>query len=257
MVPIKFGAQQHRILKYLASVSDWSTRQQMYAAVGTEKGYSKALGAPTGQHHPDSLEARGFVDRQGTRPLRYKITSAGQAELHRLEGVAPTLGVLKAARLDVRTSDLSDAELDTAVELGVVDFPDFVLTGEDDVLRRIRRGQEAVRRRTLDNYGMQCALCDIRDARLLVASHIERWADAVEHRGSLSNAICLCVLHDKLFELGYWALDDELRVLLPKELESLTLRRLLPAGLTFRRPRRHAPDRSRVAQHRRRVMLEG
>ena len=78
------SSQQWRILEFLAQAMDWCTRQDMYSFVGTEKGYSKALGAPNGRHHPNSLETLGLVERSGDKRLRYKITPKGRRviELH-------------------------------------------------------------------------------------------------------------------------------------------------------------------------------
>lgn len=75
------SSQQWRILEFLAQATDWYTRQDMYAFVGTEKGYSKALGAPTGKDHRDSLEARGLVERRDPIPFTYKITAEGRRVL--------------------------------------------------------------------------------------------------------------------------------------------------------------------------------
>ena len=78
------SSQQWRILEFLAQATDWCTRQDMYAFVGTEKGYSKALGAPNGTHHPNSLETLGLVERRGENRLMYKITPDGRrvVQLH-------------------------------------------------------------------------------------------------------------------------------------------------------------------------------
>lgn len=70
-------SMQRRILQFLQEAGDWRSRQDMYAFVGTEKGYSRALGAPTGKHHPQSLEALGLVQRRGEKRFAYKITAAG------------------------------------------------------------------------------------------------------------------------------------------------------------------------------------
>lgn len=82
-----------------------------------------------------------------------------------------------------------------------------------------RIGQKTLRDATLKNYNYQCCFpgCRINDPSFLVASHIQRWADNEETRGDLNNILCLCVLHDKAFEYGYFGLDDTLRVVLSEE----------------------------------------
>ena len=72
--------------------------------------------------------------------------------------------------------------------------------------------------------------CDVDDRRFLVGSHIARWSDNETLRGQLSNGLCLCVFHDKAFELGLFTLDEERRIFLsPKERseESAVMARLM------------------------------
>lgn len=59
-----------------------------------------------------------------------------------------------------------------------------------------------LRKYSLADYDNQCVLCDINDPDLLVASHIIPWAKDETKRGLLNNLICLCIIHDKLFEQG-------------------------------------------------------
>ena len=71
-----------------------------------------------------------------------------------------------------------------------------------------RRGQEKFREMVLNNYYSKCAVCKIDDPNLLQAAHIR----SVRHRktsGDLDNGICLCVLHHKMFDVGYLYFDEE------------------------------------------------
>jgi len=117
------------------------------------------------------------------------------------------LYTLNQVAISAANEDLPDDVLENAVEEGHLVLPD-VETSSDVAVGRVRRGMNALRRRTLSNYGGSCALCDVNDAGLLVASHIARWADHPEARGLLSNTICFCTLHDKLFETGYFAMNE-------------------------------------------------
>lgn len=54
--------------------------------------------------------------------------------------------------------------------------------------------------------------CEIADGRFLVASHITRWSDNVLLRGQIANGLCLCLMHDKAFEVGLYTLDDRFSV---------------------------------------------
>lgn len=125
---------------------------------------------------------------------------------------------------------------------------DSVSTYSELAFVRQRRGQDRIRRLTLFNYNFTCALCDITDPRLLVASHIIPWAAAPQYRGVLANVICLCCFHDALFERGFWSLTDNLSVL-RLQTTSQTVDRLLAAPL-FKAPRDHAPAPAFLLHHR-------
>lgn len=77
-------------------------------------------------------------------------------------------------------------------------------TGSTLIEAAARVGQQAFARNVKTNYGHRCAFpgCSVDDPRFLIGSHIARWADAEHLRGETSNGLCLCVLHDKAFEIG-------------------------------------------------------
>lgn len=81
-----------------------------------------------------------------------------------------------------------------------------------------RRGQEKFSLKVKENYDWHCCFpgCDINDKNFLVGAHIDRWADNVEKRGNISNGLCLCCIHDRAFELGYFSIDDEYKIVLSK-----------------------------------------
>jgi hypothetical protein len=208
------------------------------------------LGAVTRTVSPDTLEARGLVERLDlTPPFKYRITHKGRAEIHSvLESPQP----LVKRRINVESFDLDDRQLEIAIEESALLFPSGVPASDTVAITRQRRGQDALRRLTLRNYGSRCAVCDVEDTRLLRASHIIPWALREETRGELDNVICLCAIHDVLFELGYWTLDAQLKVLrrggrLPK-----TLQLALPSTMTFRPPLAHVPNALYTEYHRQR-----
>lgn len=89
------------------------------------------------------------------------------------------------------------------------------------------------------------------DKALLVASHIVGWAESPEHRGDLSNVVCLCRAHDALFEAGYWSLGGDLKVLKKKNVASKTLRDLLGGMNSLRLPLEFPPAQQFLKRHRR------
>jgi putative restriction endonuclease len=66
----------------------------------------------------------------------------------------------------------------------------------------------------LNNFGHKCCFpnCEISERSFLIGAHIARWTDAVALRGDISNGLCLCLMHDKAFELGLFTLDEMFRI---------------------------------------------
>ncbi|MDO9011177.1 MAG: hypothetical protein Q7U78_05120 [Gallionella sp.] len=151
--------------------------------------------------------------------------------------------------------DLPDDVLENAVEEGLLVLTD-VETSSDVSLLRVRRGMNALRKQTLANYRNSCALCDVNDKGLLVSSHIARWADHPEARGLLSNTICLCTLHDKLFENGYFAMDDSLNLIwkAPQPIRAIEIWRQQCTS-PFKLPHSARPATKFISEHRIRVEL--
>lgn len=93
-----------------------------------------------------------------------------------------------------------------------------------------RVGHQAFARNVKQNYGYRCAFpgCNADEPGFLVGGHIARWADAEALRGETSNGLCLCVLHDKAFEMGAFSLTIQGNVTInPKLLVGSWLHQLI------------------------------
>lgn len=167
------------------------------------------------------------------------------------------VGIYTLNRVPVSAADedLPDDVLENAVEEGLLVLTD-VETSSEVTLLRVRKGMNALRKKTLANYRDSCALCDINDKGLLVSSHIARWADHPEARGLLSNTICLCTLHDKLFENGYFAMDDGLNLIwkVPQTIRAIEIWRQQCTS-QFKLPQGVRPATQFISEHRIRVGL--
>lgn len=165
------------------------------------------------------------------------------------------LYTLNQVAISATNEDLPDDVLENAVEERLLVLSD-VETSSDVAVSRIRRGMSALRRRTISNYRGSCALCDADDAGLLVASHIARWADHPEARGLLSNTICFCTLHDKLFENGYFAMNDRLELIwkTPQTIKVIDIWRQ-QCTVNFKFPQSTKPAPTFINEHRARVGL--
>jgi hypothetical protein len=162
--------------------------------------------------------------------------------------------VLNMKEIEVTAEDLPDDVLDNAVDSGNLRLGDVDASNEVGQAR-LRRGMGALRTATLRNYDCRCALCDIEDQKLLVTSHIARWADRPEARGQLANTICFCSFHDKLFEYGYFGLSNDLSVVIPNPIQSNSIRTWLSSctgGFYIPKLR---PSERYLAEHRNRIGL--
>ena len=149
------------------------------------------------------------------------------------------------------TEDLPEDVIDFAIRKHKATFPD-VITGEVDATRRQRIGQNVLRKLVLENYSFCCALCDVKNTKFLIASHISRWADDIHNRGNMANVICFCRVHDSLFEEGYFSLSDEYQVIAKPNIESSFLSQVTSLAISFRIPHSALPDVNLLRQHRQR-----
>lgn len=164
--------------------------------------------------------------------------------------------VLTDQPVDLAREDLAEDIVENAIVRDALVIPDVSVSVKLGQARQ-RVGQDALRRLTLANYGGQCSLCDTCDPVLLVASHIARWADRPDVRGRLSNTICFCAMHDRLFEHGYFGLQDDLRLIRRIDVSGLAVRTWLEQCTTaFVRPKNYLPMSEFLREHRVRVGLE-
>ena len=82
-----------------------------------------------------------------------------------------------------------------------------------------RTGQAEFAKLIKDLYEQKCCFpsCEIEDPRFIVGAHIARWCDNEALRGDLGNGLCLCVFHDRAFELGLFTLDEKYKICVNRE----------------------------------------
>lgn len=122
-----------------------------------------------------------------------------------------------------------------------------------------RQGQRAFSDNVRDSFDGRCCFpdCEVSDRRFLVGAHIARWTDNAELRGQTGNGLCLCLEHDRAFEIGLFWLEDDLSVTVNVS-SALPLgeigRRLLAAQGQKIRPGRIPPIRDALREHRSRFV---
>jgi len=159
--------------------------------------------------------------------------------------------IFLAENVNIEHEDFPEPAIDAAIKARRLIFDD-VPTGETISRTRQRLGQQRLRYWTLENYQHQCALCDVSNDRLLVASHLARWADFPSGRGDLTNIVCLCRWHDPLLEYGLLSFTDDYRIL-KKPTTSHMLSRLLQETTAYRHPIEMPLASEYLAVHRQRT----
>ncbi len=93
-------------------------------------------------------------------------------------------------------------------------LPDLIDTDETIGRYKYRKGQQFLSKMVREYYGSQCCFpnCEINEDTFLIASHIARWADVKELRGKFKNVLCLCLMHDRAFEEGFFTLTERLTI---------------------------------------------
>lgn len=220
------------------------------------------------RHQTRAVERQAFLTEElatiaaatGTIGLTPEQTLSRNLQELRDEGLVQFLGngsyLLLDSPLDAEAEDLTDEALDFAIRAGRLKLGRVETEIRPAVARR-RKGQDRLRTLALHDYAGQCAVCDVADLGLLIASHILRWADAPEHRGELANVLCLCRFHDALFERGYWSLTDDLRLIKRPPGGGRVVTAVMDAAQHFRPPKSFPPNPEYVRQHRSRWGLIG
>lgn len=85
---------------------------------------------------------------------------------------------------------------------------------------KVRRGQEYFRNAVLNNFGGCCGVSQLAIRDLLIASHILPWGSHAEERLNVRNGLCLSRLHDAAFDRGLVTFDDNLCLVLSKQLKA-------------------------------------
>ncbi|MDE9452619.1 HNH endonuclease [Xenorhabdus bovienii] len=128
----------------------------------------------------------------------------------------------------------------------------FFVEDEKGIAKK-RAKQSVFSNRVKDNYRNCCALCGINIRALLIASHIIPWSKDKRYRLDPSNGISLCVLHDKLFDLGYITFDDDYKMISSQIINidpvlSNVIKKF--EGVQLRKPAMSPPNKEHLKYHR-------
>jgi len=118
----------------------------------------------------------------------------------------------------------------------------------------IRLGQAFFRRAVLSSYEYSCCICGIDIPVLLIGSHIKPWSISDQQRTDPQNGLCLCTLHDKAFDRGLIAINQDLSILISpvishsrSEFTKTAIKNF--GGQKMHLPRRFSPDLECLSWH--------
>ncbi len=192
------------------------------------------------------LADSSLVDRIAT----YLLESNWPPSLH--DDILSRVGLTLSGLTDPATEEVASAAAEES-------------SGGTDSDTSTRRRDPAFRGHVLLAYERRCAVCGW-GGRLdaspvaLDAAHIQWWAN--EGPDAVSNGLCLCVLHHKLFDTGAIGLTDDLDVCVSQHFlrdDEMTETLVLAfSGKPMRAPqdRSYAPNREFVKWHREQVFRE-
>ena len=134
--------------------------------------------------------------------------------------------------------------------------------GPTDALRtvRVRTAQDFFRRAVFASYRATCCITGIDLPELLIASHILPWASFPSpHRINPRNGLCLSRLHDAAFDRGIITFDEEMRLMLSRDLRDNVTNSVLSTafaqfeGRPLTLPEKFLPERAWLGRHREEV----
>lgn len=111
---------------------------------------------------------------------------------------------------------------------------------------KVRVYQDVLKEYVSENYNHKCALCEIDQPELLIASHIIPWRADESKRLELENCILLCVIHDKLFDKGLITINEN-NVIVSNELKQSVQHHV--KDLVFRKPSQNPPEIQYLTLH--------
>jgi putative restriction endonuclease len=127
---------------------------------------------------------------------------------------------------------------------------------------RVRLVQRFFRETVLSSYNFSCAICRLNLPVLLNASHIIPWSVDKMRRADPRNGLSLCVFHDRAFDRGLIAVDEDFRIIISEKVRIVDAPKLHKVGLLeiegkkIRLPDKFRPDPEALSYHRQNIFFE-
>ncbi len=141
-----------------------------------------------------------------------EFTSSWNEMLYQSEVLLAQYQDKKVEEISLNENEIQDIEKDILYGKNGKDIERIVKT---------RVNQSLFRKVVVNNYSNSCTICSLDIQNLLVASHILKWSEKIEHRLNPTNGLCLCNIHDRAFELGYIGINKDYTILVSNELKQV------------------------------------
>ena len=193
---------------------------------------------PFGQYHnrnPEIIKLAGFIGRTPNAVAMKLSNFASFDSYHQSRGIK---GLQNAGQADHDIWDEFSTNWDElAVESEIVyaqlsgdEKPSMItrlpelnsevvtFSGSTETERKVkvRLGQQFFRKVIMTSYSSKCCVCVMPIPELLIASHIIPWRDDETLRVNPHNGLCLCTLHDKGFDRGFFTVGEDYKIVIGK-----------------------------------------
>ena len=193
---------------------------------------------PFGQYHnrnPEIIKLAGFIGRTPNAVAMKLSNFASFDPYHQSRGIK---GLQNAGQADHDIWDEFSTNWDElAVESEIVyaqvaddekpsiitrlpepdsEFMTFSGSTETERNVKVRLGQQFFRKVIMTSYSSKCCVCGMPIPELLIASHIIPWRDDETLRVNPHNGLCLCTLHDKGFDRGFFTVGEDYKIVIGK-----------------------------------------
>lgn len=157
-----------------------------------------------------------------------------------LDGVASVMETLDLKEYAQETSRHAITEMEWETREGI-NVP---------VVTTRRKHQSFFRKTLLAAYGGCCGVTKIAQPELLIASHIKPWAEDEKNRLNPRNGILLNSLHDRAFDSGLISFEDNLDIIVSKNLHLHDMARPFFENQKLHTPEKFSPDPAFLMFHR-------
>ncbi len=238
---------------------------------------------PFGQYHsgnPEIVKLANFIGRSPNAVAMKLSNFASFDPYHQARGIK---GLQNAGQADREIWDEFSANWDDlAVESEIAyaqlsgeeipslripspesDIVPIDFSGLTEAERKVktRLGQQFFRKVIMTSYASKCCVCGMPIPELLIASHIIPWSDDETLRVNPHNGLCLCALHDKGFDRGFFTVAEDYKVVIGQAIRNYLPNASVNSGFktyegqTISLPDKFVPKQEFLAVHRKNYFL--